>query len=972
MHKIRNAHSALRLAILLGVAPLALMPAPALAQPAVRTTLDIKAQSLSAALMQLGRQTQVEIIFSPELVRGKRAPALTGSYTIEEAIERLISGQPLRVRRSPGGGFVIEGRSTPVSEVRIQDEDPTPAPTPPVEEAREEQAIIVTGTLLRGVAPTGTNVVGVSRDDVVASGAASANDVLASIPQVGNFGSVPSGSASFAIPIVRPNIRDLGASGGTTTLVLMNGRRLVGSGVLQTTVDPSIIPPEMIERVEIVPDGGSAIYGSDAIGGVINFITRKRFDGIAANVRAGIADDYRSVDGNLTVGKSWTGGSIFLSYAYAWHDNILGIDRDYVTADHTARGGSDFRASTCSPGNFTANNVNYAAPGFVANTRNLCDSTDYADIYPREERHSVFGGLTQSLNDSIDFQTTVYWSRRDTETQSATPGFTGTMLFTNPYFKPLGGQLVQSVAIDFSDVFGKSMPSRSRFDSWGVSPSLTFDLGGNWQLRTEANYGSSYNVVRESTINSTAATLALGGTTTATALNPYDPGATSPAVLEAIRDFENYGQADQEMLQTRAVLDGTLAHLPGGDVRLAVGAEYYREALDSVISLDKHAVFTSAVRSSTSRHVKSLFAETLVPIVGSDNAMPGLRAFQISGSIRYDDYNDVGGTTNPKVGFNYKPIDDLTIRGNYGTSFHAPSLADTTSTADARVQILLFSPFRAATSSPLDLLRPSLFLAGGNPNLKPEKAKTWSLGFDWKPQAIPGLVASLTYYNVRFTDAISVPPVTSPVLFSDSNYASYYIINPTLAQVKAIVGNTPLNGAPSLESLYVGTSPYLVADARRTNLGAVNVDGLDFNLAYARKTGFGSLNASFAGTYTLDRKSASVAGGPFSDNLKNGYGRLNFVAALGGSVGDLTLRASLNHRDGYPILGIPAQSRVSAFNTVDLFLAYDLSGLIKNTMLTLNVDNLLDQDPPYLNSSTGYTNGSTLGRFVSLGVRTKF
>jgi iron complex outermembrane receptor protein len=299
-------------------------------------------------------------------------------------------------------------------------------------------------------------------------------------------------------------------------------------------------------------------------------------------------------------------------------------------------------------------------------------------------------------------------------------------------------------------------------------------------------------------------------------------------------------------------------------------------------------------------------------------------------------------------------------------------LADTTSTADARAQILLFSPFRAANSSPLDILRPSIFLAGGNPALKPEEADTWSLGFDFTPKAIRGLVASLTYYNVKFTDAIAVPPVTSPVLFSDPNYAAFYVINPTLAQVKALVGTTPLNGAPSLESLFVGTSPYLLADARRTNLGGVQVDGLDFNLAYLRPTGFGSISASVSGTYTLNRKSQSVRGGPSSDNLKNGEGRLAAVATFGAKVGDLLGRVSLNHRDGYPILGIPSQTRVSAFNTVDLFFAYDLGKLIPNTLLTLNMDNVLDQDPPYLNSSTGYTNGGTLGRLVSFGVRTKF
>lgn len=833
--------------------------------------------------------------------------------------------------------------------------------------------IVVTGTLLRGVAPTGTNVVGVDREDVLVSGAANANDLLASVPQVGNFMTQPVGTGQFGAPTVRPNIRNLGSSGGATTLVLMNGHRLVGAGILQTTADPSIIPPDVIERIEIVPDGGSAIYGSDAIGGVVNFITRKRFDGIGANARYGFADDYKSFDANVTLGKDWGSGSLFVSYAYAWHDNIQGIDRDYSTADNTARGGTDFRQTTCAPGNVTdpLSGITYALPGFTAGAVNKCDQTDFADIYPRETRHSVFAGLNQQLSDDIEFNMTAYWSRRDTQIKQAQAGFTGTITALNPYFRPVSFVPAQNVALSFADVFGDSLISNQQFDSWGMTPSFAFKLGGGWQLRAEANYGRSYNLVREGAINASAATLALAGTTLATALNPYDPGASNPAVLAAIRDFENYGEAKQQLAEARLVLDGSLVTIPGGDVRLAVGAEYHYEDLASRISLDRRNVFTNAVNSNVSRNVKSVYGELLVPIVGADNGSPGLRGLQFSGSIRLDDYNDVGSTTNPKIGFNYKPFDDLTIRGNWGTSFHAPSLADTTSTADSRAQILLNSPFIRPGDSLLNFLRPTIILAGGNPDLKPERADTWSLGFDWKPDAVPGLRASATYWNVKFKDAIGLAPFLSPTLYTDQNYASFYILNPTLAQSQAAVGSLLLNGAASLQSLYVGTSPYVLIDARRNNLGRVHTDGIDFDLSYVRPTGFGSINASFAGTYTLNRETQAIAGGATTDNLKNGTGRFFFVAGLGATVGDFTAHASLNHRGGYPIVSA-TQDRISSFNTVDLFFSYDLKALLPNTSLTMNIDNLFDQDPPFFDGQTGYTNGGTLGRFISFGVRTKF
>jgi len=857
------------------------------------------------------------------------------------------------------------------------DTPPTNDATSPPNE-QDQRDIVVTGTLLRGVAPTGTNVIEVNRDTIVARGVSSSNDLLAKIPQVGNFGTIPVGSGQFGLPIVRPNIRNLGASGGTTTLVLMNGHRAVGAGILQTSVDPSIIPPDIIERVEIVPDGGSAIYGSDAIGGVVNFITRKRFDGVSANIRYGFADNYHSVDGNLTIGKDWGSGSLFVAYSYARHDDILGIDRDYSSADRRSKGGGDFRVTTCAPGNVQVGATNYALPGFTAGSVNKCDQNAYADLFPREQRNSVFASLYQTLSPGTEFTMTAYWSRRDTTVLEAQGMVSGTVSILNPYFHSITGEFSQNATISFADVFGNSLTSRQRFESYGVTPGFSIALGSNWKLRAESNFGRSYNVVREGALDTTTALLALAGVIPGLAINPYNLAGSSPAALAVIRNYENYGDATQELAEGRLVLDGSLVRLPGGDVRLAVGAEYHFEGINSRIAQGPVGSFAKAIVSRTSRDVRSVYGELLVPLIGADNGSPGLRGLQISGSIRYDDYSDVGGSTNPKIGVNYKPFDDLVIRGNYGTSFHAPSLADTTSTSDSRATSLPFSPFLAPGFDPFkDPGRPTIVLAGGNPDLKPERADTWSVGFDWTPRKIPGLALNVTYYNVKFKDAIGLAPFLSPTLFTNPNYASFYIVKPTLAQLTSGVGNLLLVGAPSLASLYAAGpdhSPYVLIDARRNNLGAVNTDGIDFNLSYTRKTGFGAINASIAGTYTLNRKSQAVAGGTFGNDLDNGVGRTALVATLGGKIHDLTVSASLNYKGGFPILGVAPQTRVDAFKTVDLFLGYDLGGhgFLKNAMLTLNVDNAFDQNPPWLNSAAAYTNGSTLGRLISFGLRTKF
>jgi len=869
-------------------------------------------------------------------------------------------------------------QSAPSSPATPQEQsDQTPSASAPAnnqassgddQATRAAKDIVVTGTLLRGIAPVGTNVIGVSAKDVVASGAQSSNDLLAKIPQISNFNSIPTGTGGFGQPIVQTNLRGLGASGGTTTLTLVNGHRVVGSGILQTYVDPQIIPPGIISRVEVIPDGGSSIYGSDAIGGVINFITTKRFNGVAATGRYGFADGYQTVDGNITVGKDWGSGSLFASYSYAWHNNVQGFERNYVTQNFKAHGGADNRSFSCTPGNIQIGSTYYPLPGRVAGSPNRCSTTDYQDIYPRENRNTVFVTLDQQLNNSLSTNITAYYSRRVTHTMEATLAGSGTITNTNPYFQAVGGETSQRVSFDFGPVFGKGSSAPGRFDSWGVTPTFEADLGGSWHLRGLANYGHSYNNTIEYPANAGNIAAALAGTTTATALDPYDVTKTNAGVLAAIRDYSNFSASKQDLAEVRLVGDGRLFSLPGGDVRLAVGAEYHYEKISAQIAFGTAAApFTNT--ASGARNVGSAFGELFVPIVGPGNAMGGIQALDLTASVRYDHYDDVGGTTNPKIGFNYRPIKGLTIRGNWGTSFHAPSLADTVGAVDARISATTAVGYAGGL--------PVIWISGGSSTLRPEKAHTWSLGADFTPTFLPTLTFSATYYNIDFTDIISVNAggFGGTAWYNDPLNAPFFIRNPTMAQVNAFSGGLRPDNFPSLNFLYnTYGSVYSILDLRRYNRGRLKQDGIDFNVVLNQPTDFGSINASFGGTYTLHRNSSPSNNGVYTELLDNGFGRFNFIAMLGAEVGPVTGRATLTHSGGYPILFDPTQSRVGSFDTVDFYAALDLEklGLIKSTSLTLNVNNVFDTNPPWKNSGSGYANGSTLGRLFEFGFRTKF
>jgi iron complex outermembrane receptor protein len=301
----------------------------------------------------------------------------------------------------------------------------TPGAQPSVENdpsAIALEEIIVTGTLIRGTdAPVGANVIALGEGDVIATGATTTAQLLQTIPQLGSFNDLqfPIGFGN-TVTVNRPNLRSLpgaDSAGGSTTLVLMNGHRIVGAGINSTTPDPDIIPPGAIERLEIVPDGGSAIYGSDAVAGVMNFVTRRKFDGVKVDGRYGFADDYYQTDVNLTAGRDWGSGGLYASYSYAEHDSLFGKDRDYVR--QFPRVSDGFTSLNCNPGTVQVGSNYYGLPfttaTAVAGTEHECDESDDQSFYPSEHRHSAFAGYAQDLTDAMRFDVQGFYTERKTE-----------------------------------------------------------------------------------------------------------------------------------------------------------------------------------------------------------------------------------------------------------------------------------------------------------------------------------------------------------------------------------------------------------------------------------------------------------------------------------------------------------------------------------------------------------------------------
>jgi iron complex outermembrane recepter protein len=901
-----------------------------------------------------------------------------------------ISAKPTPLAAAVRRALLCAGMAGSISVANAQTA-PTPAPTTAGPESEGLTEIVVTGTLIRGVAPVGNEVTTLTREDIQSTGVVSTQDLLSTMPQISSaFNQVQNPNTNTGTPIVRPTIHGIGAANANTTLVLMDGHDVVGSGTYQTTPDSGVIPPNVLQSVQVIADGGSAIYGADAVGGIVNFITRKHMEGVEVDAHYGSATDYHSEDANISGGHEWDGGSFLVSYAYRSNTDLTGADRSYFTKDLVPFGGADYRGNGGCPTTVAAGGTNYAYPGLVAGTQNLCDTDKYTDLFPAEKQNSFFAAFDQDITSGVSFDATGYYTYRETDRLSGLLSDSGTITSSNPYFIPVGDATNESVTFPYGGL--RSDTQVNTINEWGVTPELKFKLGGDWDLTTMLNYGHSNTQVHSPITNTGGDAAALAGTTIATALDPYNPGATQSSVLSPLLNWEQHIFNVQQLFQAKAVAQGTVFTLPGGDVKLAGGLQFERQSINSEqadgpignnTGVGAGCEYGNCSAAFAINHLldDSAFGELLLPIVGSDNSFPGVRKLDIDLQGRFDRYNlGLGNTTNPKFGGTWKPIDDLTIRGTWGTSFVAPSMGDLAGSVDYQAQVWGQSPFgpNSTCGSPTcqaNYNRPTILLAGGG-NVKPMTSTTYTAGFDYNPEWLKSTTLSLTYWNTILKGLINLYPFSSGAYYFN-NFPGTYAINPTLAQAEAIIGKEYIT--ESLATLYSNpaTYPYAILDAERTNLGNIRLDGVDFNLSFKQPTDFGAIYAAVAGTYVLTEQNQNPAGPWLSAFAPYDVSRLLFSAQGGVKVGQFTGGVTFNYSSGYPVeeANNPGQTSVGAFYPVNLKAAYDLGkmGGMQDLTFTLNWNNIFNEIPPFLNSSNlPPNNGGSVGRLINLGVHGKF
>lgn len=890
------------------------------------------------------------------------------------------------------------------------------SPTPKTTDELTE--IVVTGTLIRGVdAPIGSELVTIDQAAILESGYTQTADVIKSLPFVYGIGAGEQTTNSSAnigtLNITHAQGINLRGLGDQATLTLLDGRRVPPGGEGAQLFDPNSIPSIALQRIEVLPDGASATYGSDAIAGVVNMIIRRDFDGAEIKVSDGFAQNYdNQVQVDAIFGHTWDGGSLMVAGEYLNHPHLLASSRPTLyNDDQTQWGGPDARLLVGAPGNITYLGKLYGLPpgsgvgltpaNFLPTVNTTSQWFDYSAI-PSDERHSGVLNFSQKLADPVTLWVEGYYTDRTGRLDNGVVDQTGIEVpSTNPFYIPAAGAacgpgspaLCNSVDYAFiNDFSGNTRTDTETAHQLAVG--FDVDLSHQWRFKI---YGTT-NEDREvdyinNQINQNGLTAALALTNPATALNVFGSGGNNnPTTLAMIQSYSDQ-TSRYDMNLVNATIDGPVFELPGGPLRVAVGTEFHHDSLLnenwSNQASENTSIVQTTVDTENSRTVTSGFVEVQVPIFEDKNAIPGIQRLELDVAGRYDHYSDVGSTTNPKIGLRWDPTSDLSTRASWGTSFRAPNLCDTNPLCTSTVLTIPFPDLGSAKNNPPSIFPPGLsvtsIILGGNPDVIPETARTYTLGTDFHPQALKGFDVALDYYHIDYQNIIDTPAAFNPAAGSDPAYASFVIRNPTVAQVEAVY-NRPLAGPQAFPPFLVN----LIVDGTRHNVGEAITNGFDLAIKKLWDTEYGKFNAGLNATYVLHFYYSLVPGAPLIDQVNNVQGSgnaypLKFTSRSqwGWSKYGFAVNGFVNFHNGYTNTAPPAPAvsqHIDAYTTVDLNVSYDTGDTpawkgFRNITASIITMNLFDKYPPFALIGTqefDSTTGSPLGRIVTFELRKRF
>jgi iron complex outermembrane receptor protein len=597
------------------------------------------------------------------------------------------------------------------------------------------ETVTVTGTSFHIAEPVGSNVVAVTAVDLQQAGGTGITEMLSETPALTGM-NVPDrdtgssngrpGSAIF--------IHGIGSNGDGTTLVLVDGHRAPLSGGINNFVNPNNIPPVMIERVEILTEGASAVYGSDAIAGVVNFITRSNFDGLQINYSSGLVKGQFSNDIGVVFGSTWEKGGFVFGGEYQTQPNLFNTALPYTNplaqpARALAAGlpvasqpsaVTNFGNFNCNPATIQPNGAGniyqsaQSATNFAnAAANSLCQQWSDATAFASNRRIGAMIKVHENMG-SLHFAADLDYMHRESTGQISAGVLTATAFGTgaqaNPFYTlPPGVSATNTKETVRYDLNGLFKPQASIAGDQFINGSLdlTWDAGNDWTVEGLAAIGLDDSLFENyGGVNIGLATLALngttqsGGSTTATSLpgynattinlplttanaldvwNPVGTNRTSATTLASLTNDKNMASYFYATTQMRLTAQGPLFSLPAGKLQVAFGAEIYNQSTwQNLVTPEGNAGSNQAsayTNLNLHRGDKAAFVEFDVPAVSPDMNIPLIQKLDFDLAVRRDEYTDFPATTNPKVSMTWMINDSYSFRANYSTGFEAPQLS---------------------------------------------------------------------------------------------------------------------------------------------------------------------------------------------------------------------------------------------------------------------------------------------------------
>ncbi len=856
-----------------------------------RVRIALQAAPLPQSLIEFARQADLSLVFATASVPQTARPALAGNIDPREALRQLLEGTGL-VAEFLGERVVSIGPEC-ADTTRCATTPPTEAEAPLID-TREIEQTIVRERLLTGSHISQANYLGTAPVDIIgapeieASGAQSLGDLLRFMPAViGNQTSTAISNGGDGTATI--TLRGLPAS---NTLVLINGRRTSNDGIGGDAFDLNTLSPSSVERIEILKDGASTVYGSDAIAGVVNIILKRDFDGLQLSTQHGQAQrgDRETRTTNLLWGDHWSRGSVLFSVSLFDQGRVWSRDRQVSRhADGRSRGGADLRSSATPAARIALDSdtviLRDSGGEYLAGTdpadfrpagsEDMFNFPDYTSALVPSQRTNLYASLQFDLHERLTgFAELGYADNKSDATLAPTPVFTA---FEALPLTVAADNVYNPFEVELEDLRKRMVelgPRQQNDNSQTSRLVLGLEGSGRDGWEWNASYTWSRSEAEQSTHGVIDGDRLQQGLGPAAACDPAQgcvpinlfgaPGALDQPQREFLLASTGV-DGHVELQGVEANLSGPLLRLRAGELMVATGSSYRKETIHSKGAGTNPRISIGGidvVASSGDREVQEVWGEMLLPLFASAAQRHHV---DLDLAARYSHYSDFGGTTNGKIALRYRPIASLMVRGSWSQGFRAPSLLDLHARA-SQTQAFLSDPCAMPENvgvlpgCPL-LGDPSrnqfLTIIGGNAWLDAETSQNRMLGVVWTPQNIAGLMVSADAFRIDLNDVVDA--------------SAQYVLDQNAAS-GAFAERVQRDASGDLQRVV----------ATNINVGERRVSGLDIGLHYRLPTlpiGRISVNLDAAYIYEYLNQLDSLAPrtdlvGIFADEASEGMGAI--------------------------------------------------------------------------------------------------